>query len=452
MLSSRLTAVSLVLLAVLGIAWFLDTSAQSDRIRSGLSSDSGDPKGLLVHGSADKNTLGSDETLYVDWTFENHSSNQVTVQISFAAPGFENVKLAEPVFSIPPGGLKPMRILLYPLEGGQFRLTGRYKSEGAAGQTVLGPVEVVTLGRRITRIGRQVYTVIKDLALPILLACLAYLFQKRQKERDDRVKQDADDREAEARRLEKERDIANHEREIKRNEQAAGDRELREYRVQVRNIQLPRFQEYAEKHYLPIVGSVRLLRREFDKTWQIGGPSPAQLDLLLYRLAIFLKRMQRLRDERGGVFFQDRRAESILQSAWFCFNHHVEEKLGLERRDAILALTRLDEDFAGFQAKTGNPVVREVLTKLKVWVDMGLDPQRGGLMNCLDLTRIMQSVLSFESNRPLDQYWYDKSEGLDLDGFEAYQIPAEPSDRYAVLKREIPIYREDVRAYLAKRI
>lgn len=411
MLSSRLTAVALVLLAVLGIAWFLDTSAQSDRIRSGLSNDSGDPKGLLVHGSADKNTLGPDETLYVDWTFENHSSNQVTVQISFAAPGFENVKLAEPVFSIPPGRLKPIQVLLHPLEGGQFRLTGRYKTESAAGQTVLGPVEVVTLGRRITRVLRQAYTVIKDLALPLLLAYLAYIFQKRQKDRDDLVKQNADDR---------------------------------EYKVQVRNIQLPRFQEYAEKHYLPIIASIRLLRRDFE-------PSEPRLELVLYRLAIFLKRMQRLREERGGVFFQDRKAESILQAAWFCFNHHVEEKLGLENRDALLALTRLDEDFAGFQAKMGNPVVREVLKNLKDWADLGANPQKGGLTNCMDLAHIMQDVLSFETNRPLDQYWYNNSEKSDLCGFEDYHIPIEPSKSYTTLQEEIPIYRDEVSAYFTEK-
>src|SRR5579863_4695470 len=152
MFSSRWTAIAPTLIAVLAIAWLLDTSGQSDRIRSGLSNDSGDPKGLLVHGSSDKNTLGLDEILYVNWIFENRSSSTAKVQVSFAAPGFQNVQLAEPTFSIPAGGLKTLLLLLHPAEGGQFRLAGHYQTDSAAGQTVLGPVEVVTAGRRLTRV------------------------------------------------------------------------------------------------------------------------------------------------------------------------------------------------------------------------------------------------------------------------------------------------------------
>ena len=210
----------------------------------------------------------------------------------------------------------------------------------------------------------------------------------------------------------------------------------------MRNIQLPRFQEYAEKHYLPIIASIRLLRRDFK-------PSEPKPELVLYRLAIFLKRMQRLREERGGVFFQDRKAESILQGAWFCFNHHVEERLGLENRDMLLALTRPDEDFASFRAKTGTPVVSHILNDLNTWVDVGADPEKGGFANCLDLARIMKDVLSFETNRPLDQYWYNGSEPSDLLKFEDYAIPTEPHDSYTDLQRDIPDYLRELDGHRA---
>lgn len=419
MLSSRLTLVALALLGgIFGVAWLLDSSAQSDRVRSALSNDSGDPKGLVVHGWADKNTLGPDETLYVVWTFENHSGDSIPVQVYLAAPGFESVKLPQPSFSIAAGSLKTIPLELHPLEGGEFRVTGRYQTPSVAGQTVLGPVDIATPGRRFIHIARQVYAVLKDLALPILLAYLAYFFQKRQKERDDAI---------------------------------SGAREEREYRVQVRNVQLPRFQEYAENHYLPITRALRLLQDQFKLACHENGPSQDELGLLLYRLALFLKRMQLLRDQRGGVFFQASRPELILQSAWFSFNFHVEEKLGLKDRDEILALTRPDDDANQFAAKMGLPAVVRVLPKLKDWAVMGNDPEKGGLMNCMDLANIIQSILAFEVNRPLNQYWYEELDALTLKEFACYHIPLKPSERYTIMQKEIPVYRKEVDAYRAAR-
>jgi hypothetical protein len=421
---------ALTLVAVAGVIMALWANEQTGRVRSALYDDSGDPKGLMVRGWADRTSVNPDETLRFDWTFENHTKAAVSVEIEdLHTPGFEVTTPPEPSFSVAPGKLKKLTLSLHPVSGGQFRLTGRYQSTSASGEvvegrTTLGPVEVATPMLRFTGIARQAYLALKDLALPILLAFLAYFFQKRQKQRETNAEEAAKARET----------------------RAAQEREEREYRAQVRTLQLPRFQEYAEKHYLPIVNSLQLLQREFNNS----GGDPGVMEL--YRLVLFLKRMQLLREERGGVFFQVLLAEKILQSAWFCFNAHVEKHLGAAERDGLLAMIGADASYGNFQKNFEKSHGHtQILDKLKAWVGLGADREKGGFASCLDLAHILQSVLAFEINRPLNRYWYEgKSDDLGLKDVAAYKIPTEPADHYTVLEKEIPVYRREVEDYIRK--
>jgi len=424
----RLTVLVLALLAgVAGIAWVLDTRAQSERVRGSLSHIAGDAKGLTVRGWTDTNSLDDlTQDLRFYWTFENHSSTSIDIKITdFHPAGFKEVQGLEQSFALGPGQLKMLALILHPAAGGQFRLTGRYQSTAkdgktekvVAGETTLGPVDVATPARRLIHVAQQIYLVLKDLALPILLAFLAYFFQRRQKHRDDDLARQVEDR---------------------------------EYRVELLKLQLPRFQEkFVEKHYLAIVRSLRLLQEEAAAAAKKTPLTAADLEPLLFRLALFLKRMQLLRDEFGGVFFQARQGELILQNAWFGFNYHVEEKVGTAERDTILTSILVGDDYVAFKTKATPAFVNQVLVKLETWVKIGNNPAKGGLVNCMDLAHIIRSVLIFETNRPLNQYWYDKPSTL---GFKAhYEMPTEPKEKFDYLTKELPLYRTEVANYIAKK-
>jgi hypothetical protein len=164
---------------------------------------------------------------------------------------------------------------------GRFNISVVY--EGSAdgigrtrGNIVLGPFRITTLNQeRLHRFATRTSNVLRDLTWPIVLAFLGYWFQRKQSERDSQIKRATEER---------------------------------EHRQQIWNSILPRFHELAERHYLPIVRSLRLVTEKWsnDPAWLNNDTSIREY---LFELLLFVRKMQFMREEKGQFFFSSRTVE-----------------------------------------------------------------------------------------------------------------------------------------------
>lgn len=420
-------AVALALVAaaaIFAILFVLDWKTPTHETPSGsLLASSGSDKDLLVRGFLDKNRLHSSESLRLHLIFENHSPSLLHVGIrDLETPGFQRLSFPPP-FDLNPGASHTFDFDLTPSEAGRFKIAVLYQLTRASGGIEesflsLGPVEIhTTLGGLVEHSiapMRQIYAVVKDFTLPVVLAVLAYLFQRHQSSRD---------------------------------EQAAEDREVRETRQQIWSSQIPRFRIYTEKYYLPIVSAIRHLREDFE-SFKAAGETERNGDSgikLLFHTLLVIRRMRSLRDEQGGVFFKVRLAELVVQQAWWLLNAHIEENFGFDRRDHVLVLMTSDQPYHRFrEISESETVLEELRIVLLHWVSNGDDFAR-----CLDLAHIMLAVFGFEANRVLDEYWYgtpDEFEGRPVD---KYEFPDEPREKIEKLKNDYKVYKQQVDDYCA---
>jgi hypothetical protein len=429
-------AVALAVALAFAALLLLDWNAPSHEPAWGsLTAVSGDAKDLLARGFLDKSRLAAGETLRLHLMFENHSAAALHLSVrDIQTPGFRAVKLPA-AFELAAGASEAFDFDLPAADGGRYRLAVLYQFARATGSVEesvvsLGPVEVRTaLGALIehsTAPARQIYSVVKDFTLPVVLAILAYLFNRRQSRRDQRA------REAES----------------ARDQQVARDRETRETRQQIWSSQIPRFRTYAEKHYLPIVSNIRHLQKDFDSfTTASAADQNGEVGVtLLFRLLLFLRRMVYLREEEGSVFFKVRRAEVVFQQAWWSLNFLVEKSLRIDRRDQALALLAPDEPYHHFlEVAEDEPVFEELRIAMLLWIGSGDE-----FVQSMALAQVMLAVLGFEANRPFDEYWYGSPDEFEGKPVGEYKFPAEPKERIEKLRMEYATYKKEVEEYCAK--
>jgi hypothetical protein len=402
------------LLAIFAILFALDwNTPPREPVAGSVSASAGSDKDVLVRGLLDRNRLHPGEKLRLHLIFENHSAAAVRVGIrDIQRPGFGSIAIPPP-FDLSAGTSQGFDFDLTPSDGGRYKiavLSQVTRSSGGVEESILslGPVEIrTTLGDWIEHAvapAKQIYSVVKDFTLPVVLALLAYFFQRHQSGRDARQ--------------------------------------------QIWSNQIPRFRTFAEKHYLPIVSNIRHLRKDFTA---FNAAPPAEQDgeagiKLLYRVLMVLRRMAYLRDEEGSVFFKVRPAELIVQNAWWSVNLHVEEQFRVDRRDRVLALLAPDEPYHHFlEIARDEPVFEELRLALLLWIRQSDDFAR-----CLDLTHMMLAVFGFEANRPFDEYWYGSPDEFEGKESADYKLPAEPKERIEKLTQDYSAYVIEVRNYVGK--
>ena len=86
---------------------------------------------------------------------------------------------------------------------------------------------------------------------------------------------------------------------------------------------LSKSHENAERHYMPIASAVDGL----DEALKDAKPEEA-----FYYLALFLRRMWKLREEIGGFYFKDRTGEKVARGCWVLFVERFEDVVTIERR------------------------------------------------------------------------------------------------------------------------
>jgi hypothetical protein len=267
--------------------------------------------GLTLIGWADRSRLGSAGRLRLYLTIENHAKvamERISL-LHLDTPGLEpDGTCWDPARKLPscgthPGATGPLPQQLGPGEAASLwtdlRATGvagaraatalftAWRADKPAEQQILGlsvgPIEE-TASRPLAW-ARALLSFLKDLALPLMLALVAYAFQRLEQERA-RVHETF-------------------------------------------NLILPRAHENAVKHLLPVVGATdQLVAR-----WPLAAGAASQeqaiaLEESLFFLLSAVKGMRDLSSHGGGVFFSDLAGEDATITCWRTLRHRVEKKLG----------------------------------------------------------------------------------------------------------------------------
>jgi len=146
---------------------------------------------------------------------------------------------------------------------------------------------------------------LKDLALPIVLAALGFLFQQQQKNREERQ--------------------------------------------QVRQNILPLVMTLAEQHYMTIVRGARLLIDDHEK--ERANYPQSSIEKVFFDTLFVLKRMDHLRRDKGQIFFQDGAGEKMASDVWFVLREGLHLALGEANVALPLKEIEINDGFPEFQPK-----------------------------------------------------------------------------------------------------
>ncbi len=440
--------------ACIGI-FFLPNDPARERIRTTrlASADERAANGLAVRAWLEQSRVYRGDGLSLRFIFENHAHGKIAALrfLDLQTPGFDFPKTwtvghnapgapratAALVVYLDPGQSESIETRLQPTvdSHGVFSITALFGGTSIGNTTAephqdmqipisVGPVEISTPSReRIALFMRRAYSVGKDLTLPLLLAILAYLFQKNQKELETRESNARDARET----------------------RESNARDERDRRQQVWNSQLPRLHENAERHYMPMARSMRVLLSRVNAL--PGDPqkrTEEEMGQCLYYFLLVLRRWKHLRDKRGAVFFKDREGEKLVQLAWWVFNWHVEQTFTVSLRDRALKEIAIAEEFDAFQGKLGTS---DSLKKCReIFGDWSA--RSNDFPKCMALLKLLRETLSFETNRPFDGHWYSSPAEFEVEAESNYEFPAKPEPKVKELKCALTAYYDHTKQYL----
>jgi len=364
--------------------------------------------GMISMAWIDKGEVASDSTVRIWIQVENHAQTAIEHLrlLAFHTPGFQKVgpcwKMDQP--SCRPGTpqgtapqglpvtLKPGESSLVYADLGPATWYGSHSASGVlswqdakgtwARAVVLPAVQIVSpRGRFFASVAKSL-DLLKDLALPLVLVVFGSYLQNQAKKREDE-------------KADRDRDLANTKADRDRQlalEKAEQDKKLADKRAELDRehaqvqetwrLMLPKVSVYAEQHYMPIESSIATFRDALE----INDPVEGHLQAL-FNLLLFLRRMQFLADETGGLFFRDLEGEELAGELWRLFRERAWE--ALERKDYARAMTVLSakENYADFldklEGRTPQPKKSEATRALLQKLSQNLNSTLSDWRRCL---------------------------------------------------------------------
>jgi hypothetical protein len=273
---------------------------------------------------------------------------------------------------------------------------------------VVGPLRVVGVLQGWRRLGAALYGVIKDLALPVMLAFLTFFFKRWEDSRQAQRQTEEENRQRQAHAVQER--LEERRKELERHTQQARETWGRMLLISHRD---------TKRHYLPLQRTLRDLADRLEFRSPDDWPVQA-----FYHLLVLLRLMTRLREENGGFYLKSRGGEDVLADLWYVLRRAVELELGLDLYEAAVREMAEVRDFDTFKARieakppdsTGPPSAL-VRCRRKFLGDLEGTPSREGWLErpagefaqFLPLLRLFYGILRFEVNRAY-VYWYGSPE------------------------------------------
>ncbi len=225
------------------------------------------------------------------------------------------------------------------------------------------------------------FELFKSLAIPAVLAFLAWRLNDVAKRREEKREK-----------AEKKREDIRHEHE-----------RLQTLRSETWKLLLPISHNYAAKYYLPVSSSAERAVQAFER---------ANHKLAFFHFLMVLRRMSATTDEIGGFYFKDLSGERLAAKSIKSFR---QEFLGDETDPFSLAmrasanLLRPHDTYERFEQKfPSSPIGAFSNASLQqawdLFSEVCLDAQR--MKKAMLHLTALYTVLDYESNRPYE-YWYD---------------------------------------------
>lgn len=246
---------------------------------------------------------------------------------------------------------------------------------------------------RLQRRVSQLVGLLKDLALPIVVGILGYLFQRRLQQQE----QNRRDREKEI--------------EEKRQEQERERTQLAE----TWNKMLPQSHEYAAKYYMPLEGAVSSAVRFMELYKQ--NKSTRDGRRAFYYWLLMERRMRHLVRSVGGFYFKDRTGEELSASSFEGYDRLcvADDENTLRDINRILDKMDRDETLNQFLEKLDGSteidafvVFQRAYERFKNW----LLSERS--RDALGYLKVFRAIVEYEMNRPYE-HWYARREKLQVD-------------------------------------
>ncbi len=268
---------------------------------------------------------------------------------------------------------------------------------------VFGDLEAENWVDSLEQVWAWIQTTLKDLALPILLAVLAFVFKKWE-----------DNREVARRAAETARDTAQRLAEQALEADRHRSEQERQQLFQTWNQMLRVSHEDATKHYMPILAAAKTVRAhvtECRASLQQARPAPSVVPAedkykhALFYLVLLRKRNKRFTDRRGGFYFKDRVGEDLAAACWSETNRlYIRGDPAIrEKFSELLQYVEADDLLITFMEKfrkAGAGSVYEFVHKH--FCDWLTIPQCEEAMQYLES---FTAIVEFEMNKPY-AYWY----------------------------------------------
>ncbi len=342
-----------------------------------------------------------------------------------------------------------------------------WTQEGKLAQNSLlvGPLETPGMKSRVLRAGNSLYVIWKDLALPVALVALTFLFsqwgdyaadrRKREETAAEEVRGKAkEEAETRQKKEEKERD---QDRLVAERQKERESRELERHTEQVRETlarMLVVSRRDTQRFYLPLLASSSLLMARLKQD-RDGWKQEA-----FFHLMTFLRVMQRLKDENGGLYLKSRKGEKVISSAWWLFKPAAEKRFTPEKYAAAIEEAGSRESYARFLTELPNrPALKHCKEAFESWLEPAGQDEIA-FAAYLPAFEIFYVTLKYEVDRPLI-YWYGEADpspraeltpykdqllaGKLADGARETQIDVEIEEYLKELDSEVPRFNARMR-------
>ncbi|MFL6414067.1 MAG: hypothetical protein ACJ74Y_00115 [Bryobacteraceae bacterium] len=281
----------------------------------------------------------------------------------------------------------------------------------------------------------------QGLLLPILLAFLAYYFQRSEKNRE--IRRAALEKKQEFRRARLER---------KRTQLHDALETERTRRHEVWKEQLERMFAYTQEHYSHISRSMLVfIQSPRDDDYR---------DKVFYQFLMLWLQVRALRERRGGWFFSTKTGEDAFASGWSILVSHLKAHLNYPGLELAVELVKQPESLIRFRKRfdkilheEGDESARIQLMAIQENFLHWVDDSDNSFKGILALLEILRYILRFEWDRPFFGYWYGESPSFPFEECAAAfsRLPAERPELVERFRIDLEKYTEGVERFLASK-
>jgi hypothetical protein len=241
---------------------------------------------------------------------------------------------------------------------------------------LVGPLEVPGAKEHLLRVGNSLYAIWKDLALPLALVTLTFMFSQMGDHFADRRKKEESRREEASKEAERERD------------------RVRETMARMLIVS----HRDTKRYYLPWLSAANYLARAVE--------TQKEPQETFYYLMLLLKIGEQLRDENGGFYLKSRMGEDIVYFTWGILKAGVQKRWGLADYTAAVESMESKEKYWHFQE---NLAQRKPMQRCREDFLKWLQENDVPFSAYVPILKIFYVTLGYEANRPL-VYWYENAQ------------------------------------------